>query len=208
MTGQNIGAGKPDRAGTANHFAAKASFLVLAAMGVIVFFTAPAVVSVFSDDPQVVTIGAEFLRWVAPTFGFIGIVRAYSGGFRGSGKVVVSASLAILMLGFLRLPVSWVASRVVDISVVSVSIPGVGAFETTAFANTLLADAFAYSLGSRASGSASPSRTSPPPSSPTSGSCGAPGATRTSPTTRRPPPRPTIRPHHQVLCPWRQNAPV
>jgi len=118
-------------------------------MGVIVFFTAPAVVSVFSDDPQVVTIGAEFLRWVAPTFGFIGIVRAYSGGFRGSGKVVVSASLAILMLGFLRLPVSWVASRVVDISVVSVSIPGVGAFETTAFANTLLADAFAYSLGSR-----------------------------------------------------------
>lgn len=149
MTGQNIGAGKPDRAGTANHFAAKASFLVLAAMGVIVFFTAPAVVSVFSDDPQVVTIGAEFLRWVAPTFGFIGIVRAYSGGFRGSGKVVVSASLAILMLGFLRLPVSWVASRVVDISVVSVSIPGVGAFETTAFANTLLADAFAYSLGSR-----------------------------------------------------------
>ncbi|MFW5918219.1 MAG: MATE family efflux transporter, partial [Haloferacaceae archaeon] len=87
--------------------------------------------------------------WVAPTFGFIGVVRAYSGGFRGSGKVAVSASLAILMLGFLRLPVSWVASRVVDVSLVSVSIPGVGTFETTVFANTLLADAFAYSLGSR-----------------------------------------------------------
>jgi len=149
MTGQNIGAGKPDRANTANHFAAKASFGILAAVGVVVFFTAPAIVSVFSPDEQVVRIGGEFLRWVAPTFGFIGVVRAYSGGFRGAGKTLVAAALAILMLGFIRLPVSWVASRVVDISTVSLSVPGLGTFTTDIFAGTLLADAFAYSLGSK-----------------------------------------------------------
>ncbi len=149
MTGQNIGADKPDRAATANHFAAKASFLVLAAVGVVVFFTAPAVVSVFSDDPEVVRVGADFLQWVAPTFGFIGVVRAYSGGFRGAGKVMISAALAILMLGFIRLPVAWVASRVVDVSVVGVTIPGLGTFETDALAGTLVADLFAFSLGSR-----------------------------------------------------------
>ncbi|WP_226011516.1 MATE family efflux transporter [Halomicrobium salinisoli] len=149
MTGQNIGAGKPDRAGTANHFAAKASFLVLSAVAVVVFFAAPTVVSVFSDDPEVVRVGAEFLRWVAPTFGFIGVVRAYSGGFRGAGKTLTAAALAILMLGFLRLPIAWVTSRVVDVSVVSVTVPGLGTLQTDVLAGTLLADAFAYSLGSR-----------------------------------------------------------
>ena len=149
MTGQNIGADKPDRAGTANDFAAKASFLVLAAVGVVVFFTAPAVVSVFSEDPKVVRIGAEFLRWVAPTFGFIGVVRAYSGGFRGSGNVLTAAALAILMLGFIRLPVAWVASRAVDVSVVTLSVPGLFTFQTRLFADTVVADLFAHSLGSR-----------------------------------------------------------
>jgi putative MATE family efflux protein len=149
MTGQNIGADKPDRANTANHFAAKASFGILAAVGVVVFFTAPTIVGVFSPDEQVVRIGAEFLRWVAPTFGFIGVVRAYSGGFRGSGKTLTAAALAILMLGFIRLPVSWVASRVVDVSTVSVSVPGLGTFTTDVLAGTLVAEAFAHSLGSR-----------------------------------------------------------
>ncbi|PSP93863.1 MATE family efflux transporter [Halobacteriales archaeon QS_4_62_28] len=149
MTGQNIGAGKPDRANTANHFAAKASFAILAAVGVVVFFTAPAVVSVFSDDPRVVEVGAQFLRWVAPTFGFIGVVRAYSGGFRGAGKTLVAAALAIVMLAVIRLPVSWVASRVIGVSTVSLSLPGLGTVTTTAFAGTVVADLFAFSLGSR-----------------------------------------------------------
>jgi putative MATE family efflux protein len=115
MTGQNLGAGRPDRAATANHFAAKVSFVLLTALGLVTIFAAPTVVSVFSDDPEVVRIGAEFLQWVAPTFGFIGIVRAYSGGFRGAGKTLTAAALAVTMLGIIRLPVAWVASRPVDV---------------------------------------------------------------------------------------------
>ncbi|WP_254272931.1 MATE family efflux transporter [Haloarcula marina] len=111
MTGQNLGADRPDRAAKANHFAAKVSFVVLTALGAVTIFAAPAVVSVFSDDPAVVKVGAEFLQWVAPTFGFIGVVRAYSGGFRGAGKTLTSAALAVLMLGVIRVPIAWVASR-------------------------------------------------------------------------------------------------
>jgi putative MATE family efflux protein len=111
MTGQNIGAGKPDRAAATNHFAAKATFGILAAVGVVIFVTAPAIVGLFSDDPLVVSEGAAFLRWVAPTFGFMGVVRAYTGGFRGAGKVLTAAALSVAMLGVIRLPVAWVASR-------------------------------------------------------------------------------------------------
>jgi len=131
MTGQNLGAEQPERAATANHFAAKVSFAILTVLGVITIFAAPAVVSVFSDDPEVVRIGADFLQWVAPTFGFIGIVRAYSGGFRGSGKTLTSAALAVTMLGVIRLPVAWVASR-------PVAVP--------AWLGQTVADIFAFSL--------------------------------------------------------------
>ncbi|MBX0322694.1 MATE family efflux transporter [Halomicroarcula sp. F13] len=134
MTGQNLGAERPDRAAKANHFAAKFSFVVLTALGAVTIFAAPTVVSVFSDDPDVVRIGAEFLQWVAPTFGFIGIVRSYSGGFRGSGKTLTSAALAVTMLGVIRLPVAWVASR-------PVAVP--------AWLGPTVVDLFAFSLAER-----------------------------------------------------------
>ncbi|WP_247010221.1 MATE family efflux transporter [Halorientalis litorea] len=111
MTGQNIGADKPERAAATNHFAARVSFLVLAAFGVVIFVTAPAIMNVFTDQPDVVAEGATFLRWVAPTFGFIGIVRAYSGGFRGAGKTLTAAAISITMLAVIRLPVAFVASQ-------------------------------------------------------------------------------------------------
>ncbi|MHB9287599.1 MATE family efflux transporter [Halobacteriales archaeon Cl-PHB] len=111
MTGQNIGAGKPDRAAAANHFAAKATFVVLAALGVVIFAFAPGIMSVFNDDPAVVREGAAFLRIVAPTFGFIGVVRAYSGGFRGAGRTLTAAAISIVMLAVIRFPLAWVASQ-------------------------------------------------------------------------------------------------
>ncbi|MFB6310615.1 MAG: MATE family efflux transporter [Salinirussus sp.] len=110
MTGQNIGAGKPGRAARTNHFAAKASFLILAALGVVIFLIAPSLVAVFNDDPIVIREGAAFLRIAAPTFGLIGVVRAYSGGFRGAGRTLTAAAISITMLGVIRFPIALLAS--------------------------------------------------------------------------------------------------
>ena len=111
MTGQNIGAGRRDRVVATNRFAAKTSFLLFSAVGVVTFAFAPAIVGVFDDSPAVVAEGASFLRWVAPTFGFIGVVRAYSGGFRGAGKTLTAAMIAVVLFGFVRLPIAYVASQ-------------------------------------------------------------------------------------------------
>jgi putative MATE family efflux protein len=111
MTGQNIGAGKLDRVSETNRFAAKASFLILASLGVLTFVFAPDIVRVFDDTPAVVREGATFLRWIAPTFGFVGVLRAYSGGFRGAGKTLTAATIAVVLFGFVRLPIAYVASQ-------------------------------------------------------------------------------------------------
>ena len=110
MTGQNIGAEKPDRAGSAADFAATVTFLVLSGLGVVAFVFTQPVVAVFTNDPEVVRVGVEFLRWVAPSFGFIGVMRAYTGSFRGAGRTFVAATVSIAMLGLIRIPVAYVAS--------------------------------------------------------------------------------------------------
>ena len=111
MTGQNIGAGRKDRVVATNRFAAKTSFLILSALGVLTFVFAPEIIRLFDDSPAVVAEGATFLRWIAPTFGFVGVLRAYSGGFRGAGKTLTAAAIAVLLFGFIRLPIAYVASQ-------------------------------------------------------------------------------------------------
>jgi putative MATE family efflux protein len=111
MSGQNIGAGKYDRAEQANLVAAKVLFGILAAAGVAIFLFPTPIVSVFTNDAAVLDVGAQFLRYVALSFGFIGIMRAFTGGFRGAGKTLTAAAISIVTLAGIRLPVAYIASR-------------------------------------------------------------------------------------------------
>ncbi|SDX91703.1 MATE family efflux transporter [Halobellus clavatus] len=111
MTGQNIGAQKPERAGMAADFAAKWTLIILSAVGALTLFFPRTIIAIFTNDPEVITVGADFLRLVAPTFGFIGVMRAYSGSFRGAGKTLIAAAISVIMLGLIRIPVAYVASQ-------------------------------------------------------------------------------------------------
>lgn len=104
MTGQNIGAQKFDRAERANYIAALVMFLAMSLLGVAVFFLSPFIVSIFTNNEQVISVGAEFLKYISLTFGFVGSARVFSGGFRGAGKTMVAAVIAVLTLGVIRYP--------------------------------------------------------------------------------------------------------
>jgi putative MATE family efflux protein len=111
MSGQNIGAGNYDRAETANYLAAKGLFVILGFMGLLIFLVPTPIVAVFTSDPAVLAEGTTFLRYTALSFGFIGVMRAFTGGFRGAGKTLTAAAIAIVTLGGIRLPVAYIASQ-------------------------------------------------------------------------------------------------
>jgi putative MATE family efflux protein len=113
MSGQNIGAGQYDRAEQANYLAAKVMFVVLGAAGVLIFLVPRPIVAVFTDDAAVIDVGVEFLRVVALSFGFIGIMRSFSGGFRGAGKTLIAAAISVISLAGVRLPIAYIASQYV-----------------------------------------------------------------------------------------------
>jgi len=110
MTGQNVGADKPDRAEHAADLAAAVLFGVLTVAGVLVWVTAAPIADLFTTNADVVEITTQFIRYVALTFGFIGIMRAYTGSFRGAGKTLTAAAISVLMLGVVRFPIAWVAA--------------------------------------------------------------------------------------------------
>ncbi len=115
MTGQNLGAGNFDRAGETAREGAKYTFLILTGLGVLTFLSADQIASVFIDSSQenselIASTGAEFLKYVAFSFGFIGILRAYNGSFRGAGKTVTAAIISIATLGLIRLPLGYLGA--------------------------------------------------------------------------------------------------
>lgn len=110
MTGQNLGAGNYDRAAETAKFGAKWTFIILSGLGILIFIFAQPISSVFTKDPEIAAVAAEFLRYVAFSFGFIGILRSYNGSFRGAGKTATAAVISIATLGLVRLPIAYLGA--------------------------------------------------------------------------------------------------
>ncbi|HEY2846659.1 MAG TPA: MATE family efflux transporter, partial [Pyrinomonadaceae bacterium] len=86
VTGQNIGAGHPDRANSAVRIAAGFGVAGATFVGLFFFFLPRQLLAIFGmTDPAVVDIGTELLRVLAVSGLFISTALAYTGGLQGSG---------------------------------------------------------------------------------------------------------------------------
>lgn len=112
ISGHSYGSNKPDRLKETNQFAMKALFLSLTLLGAFVWIYAGPIADIFTDDKQVETVAKLFMQIVAPTFGFTGIMRAYSGGLRGVSKTEISAIIGITTLAIIRLPLAYFLSQI------------------------------------------------------------------------------------------------
>jgi Na+-driven multidrug efflux pump len=86
VAGQNLGAGKPERAEKSVHLAARYSAVGAAFVGVFFLFFPRQLLSVFGmNEPVVVEIGVELLRVLSLSGLFIAIALTYTGGLQGTG---------------------------------------------------------------------------------------------------------------------------
>jgi putative MATE family efflux protein len=86
IAGQNLGAGRPDRAEQAVHLAARFGLVVAAGIGV-AFLVFPAeLLAIFGmKEPAVVEIGTQLLRVLSLSGLFIAVALTYTGGLQGTG---------------------------------------------------------------------------------------------------------------------------
>ena len=86
VAGQNLGAGKPDRAVAAVHAAARIAFGVAIFLGVFFFFIPGRLLAIFNmNEPAVVSIGTQLLRVLSVSGIFIAVALTYTGGLQGTG---------------------------------------------------------------------------------------------------------------------------
>jgi putative MATE family efflux protein len=86
VAGQNLGAGKPDRASKAVRTAAGFGLSVAAFVGAAFLLIPRALLSVFGmTDPAVTEISVQLMRYLAVSGLFITVALAYTGGLQGTG---------------------------------------------------------------------------------------------------------------------------
>ena len=86
IAGQNLGAGRPDRTIHAVTVAARFGLLIAGTIGAIFLLFADQLLGFFGlNDPVVVDIGRELLRYLSVSGLFITVALTYTGGLQGTG---------------------------------------------------------------------------------------------------------------------------
>ncbi len=87
VAGQNLGAGKPDRAVQGVRVASRIGLCVAAVVGAVFLLFPRVLLSVFGMEgqPEVIELGVQLLAFLAASGLFITVALAYTGGLQGTG---------------------------------------------------------------------------------------------------------------------------
>ncbi len=112
LVGQSIGAGNIARAESVARLSSVITFSVLTAFGLLCMIFAPHLVRFFvPEDAAVIRAGAEYIRIVAWSFGFIGLQFALMGVIRASGEMIPAMVIGLVSQWLLQIPLAFVLSK-------------------------------------------------------------------------------------------------
>jgi Na+-driven multidrug efflux pump len=120
IVGQNLGAGKPERAEQAVWLAAGVGSAVMVAIGVGAYAFAEPAVAIFIGTgtdaaAETIRLGAEYIRVRAFEFGFIGVLQTMLGAYRGAGNTRTALGFSLVALWLGRVPIVYVLALVVRV---------------------------------------------------------------------------------------------
>jgi len=114
MVGQNLGAGRPDRARRVAWDSILIATIILAAAAALVIPFRPYLIQVFSSNAEVVSIGVRMLLLVGFAFPFMGIIQVVIGVYQGSGHTAYSMFFGLFRLWGLRIPLIYLLAYVLS----------------------------------------------------------------------------------------------
>ncbi|MBT9161778.1 MAG: putative FMN/FAD exporter YeeO [Dehalococcoidia bacterium] len=115
LVGQNLGAGKPDRAERNGLAATWIAAIVMSCMGLLFFIFAEQIMSLFTESADVVHIGGDYLRIMAYSQPFLAMVMVFSGGLRGAGDTRTPLIYSIIHSWLVRIPLIYVLGFVLNL---------------------------------------------------------------------------------------------
>lgn len=110
LAAQNIGAGKHDRAAKTLQYSILITSIYGIFIALLVQFTAPHILRVFTADTKVVILGTQYIRSYIWDCIFAGIHFSFTGYFCAYGKSYIGFIHNIIAIIFVRIPGSYLAS--------------------------------------------------------------------------------------------------
>ena len=138
LVGQNLGAGRPERAQQAAITAGWYNTACLAAVGVVFVLFAPQIVSLFTHDPVVAPYGERCLRAVAAGFPFYGFAYVLIAAFNGAGDTRTPTIINVVCLWMWEIPLAWTLAHPLGMGPTGVFIAVAVAFSTMALVSAAI----------------------------------------------------------------------
>jgi putative MATE family efflux protein len=107
LVGQNLGAGKPERAESSVWRATQYNMVFLGVVGVVFFALADLIVSAFTDDPEVAPMAAHGLRIICGGFPFYAAGYVLTQSFNGAGDTVTPTFINVMCLWLGEIPLAY-----------------------------------------------------------------------------------------------------
>jgi MATE family, multidrug efflux pump len=138
LVGQNLGAGKPERAEQAAWKAAFYNTLCLGGIGLIFLLLAPQIISIFTNDPEVAGYGIRCLRIVSAGFVFYGYGMTLTAAFNGAGDTRTPTWIHLGCLWLWEIPLAWTLAHPLGFGPTGVFVAVSVAFSTLALVSAVL----------------------------------------------------------------------
>ena len=115
LVGQNLGARKPERARYSGYLAYGLGGGLMSIMGLVFFLFARQIVGFFTDDPQVIALGATPLRMVAIVQPFLAAAIIFAGALRGAGDTRYPMFVNGASAWCIRVPLAYLLAHVLGL---------------------------------------------------------------------------------------------
>jgi putative MATE family efflux protein len=120
LVGQNLGAKKPDRAEVSAWWVSIYGAIYLAVAGLLLFIFARPLISFFDPTPEVVAIGVQCLRIVAPSLMISAFGIALGRSFDGAGDTVPAMLVNLSTLWILEIPAAYGLAKWAGLGVIGI----------------------------------------------------------------------------------------
>lgn len=138
LMGQNLGAGRPERAEQAVWRAALYNLAFLGGTGLLFVVFGEAIVRGFSSDAAVVSYGAQALRIISAGFLFYAYGMVLTQAFNGAGDTWTPTLINLFCFWLWEIPLAWLLARPLGLGPTGVFVAVLVGFSTMAVASVVL----------------------------------------------------------------------
>ena len=114
LVGQNLGAGKPDRAEKSVWVTGFWNMGFLVCVSIVYFIFSKDLVGIFTTDPLVIEIGAKWLTIVSYSYFVYGWWMVASQAFNGSGDTITPTKINIVFFWLIEIPLSYYLGKTLN----------------------------------------------------------------------------------------------